>query len=51
VAAGTPALVNAPLPGGPVGPNWEISGSRSGDTGLGSPGQTWQWNLNPAFAP
>jgi hypothetical protein len=50
-AIGVPAIVNAPLPGGPVGADWSISGNRSGDTGGGSPDQTWQWNLSPISSP
>jgi hypothetical protein len=46
-AIGVPAIVNAPLPGGPVGTDWSFSGNGSGDTGGGSPDQTWQWNLSP----
>ena len=49
VAAGLPAIAFAPLPGGPVGADWKITGTRSGDTGPGSPDQTWQWSLIPAF--
>ncbi len=48
LATGIPALVNDPLPGGPVGADWSISGSRSGNTGFGSPNQTWQWSLSPS---
>jgi hypothetical protein len=46
-AVGVPLLVNAPLPGGPVTEDWSLSGSGSGDTGPGSPDQTWQWDLHP----
>jgi hypothetical protein len=45
VAVGAPFLVNAPLPGGPVGDKWQITGSGSGTPGV--PDQTWQWNLTP----
>ena len=48
MAAGVPALVNAPLPGGPVASDWGMSGSGSGDTGGGSPDQTWAWTLVPS---
>ena len=46
-AIGTPMAVYAPLPGGPVGADWSISGSGTGNTGPGSPDQTWQWNASP----
>ncbi len=46
-AIGVPAIVWAPLPGGPVGADWSFSGNRSGDTGVGSPDQSWQWNASP----
>jgi len=46
-AAGVPAIVNAPLPGGPVGADWSFSGNSSGNTGGGSPDQSWQWNASP----
>jgi hypothetical protein len=29
-------------------PRWSISGSGSGNTGGGTPGQTWQWSLAPS---
>jgi len=45
---GVPAMVNAPLPGGPVGDDWSMSGTGSGNTGPGSPDQTWQWSLTPS---
>ena len=41
------ASPRAPLPGGPVGADWSFSGNRSGDTGGGSPDQSWQWNASP----
>jgi hypothetical protein len=47
-AAGIPWIVNAPLPGGPVGADWSISGSGSGNGGPGTPDQTWQWALTPS---
>lgn len=47
VAAGIPALVNAPLPGGPVGDKWQITGAGAGNGGPGTPDQTWQWTLTP----
>jgi hypothetical protein len=46
-AAGAPAIVNAPLPGGPVGADWGATGSNSGNNGPGTPDQTWQWTLSP----
>ena len=45
--AGVPWMAHAPFPGGAVGNNWSISGSGAGDTGPGSPDQTWQWTLTP----
>lgn len=45
---GVPLMVNAPLPGGPVGDDWSMSGTGSGNTGPGSPDQTWQWSLTPS---
>ena len=48
IAAGIPALVNAPLPGGPVAGDWGMAGSGSGNTGGGSPDQTWAWTLVPS---
>jgi hypothetical protein len=47
VGIGVPVLVSAPLPGGPVGDEWQITGSGSGNNGPGTPDQTWQWNLIP----
>ena len=47
-ALGVPWLVRASLPGGPVGDDWSLSGSGSGNNGPGSPEQTWQWNLSPS---
>lgn len=47
-ALGVPWLVRASLPGGPVGDDWSLSGSGSGNNGPGSPDQTWQWNLSPS---
>jgi hypothetical protein len=44
---GVPAMVAAPLPGGPVGSDWSITGSGSGNGGPGTPEQTWQWTLTP----
>ncbi len=47
-AAGIPALVNAPNSAGQVlAADESFSGSGSGDTGGGSPDQTWQWALAP----
>jgi hypothetical protein len=48
VALGVPWLVSAPLPGGPVADDWSLSGNGSGDTGPGSPDQTWRWSLTPS---
>ena len=48
IAAGIPALVNAPLPGGPVAGDWGMAGSGAGNTGGGSPDQTWAWTLVPS---
>jgi curli biogenesis system outer membrane secretion channel CsgG len=45
---GVPAMVNAPLPGGPVGDDWSMSGTGSGNGGPGTPEQTWQWSLTPS---
>lgn len=45
--AGIPALEHAPAPGGPVGDDWSIAGSGSGNFGFGTPDQTWVWNLTP----
>jgi hypothetical protein len=45
--AGVPWMAYAPYPSGPVADNWTISGSGSGDTGDGSPDQTWHWQLTP----
>jgi hypothetical protein len=42
---GIPWLAYAPLPGGPVADNWNFSGSGSGNSGDGTPDQTWQWAL------
>ncbi len=47
--AGVPWIAHTPQPGGPVGGDWNLSGSASGDSGPGSPDQTWQWSLNPSF--
>jgi hypothetical protein len=47
-ATGIPAIVNAPLPfGGTLAPDESFSGSNSGDTGGGTPDQTWQWAMAP----
>jgi hypothetical protein len=45
---GIPYLVNAPLPGGPVGDNWSLLGAGAGNNGAGTPDQTWQWSLGPS---
>ena len=45
--AGIPWLAYAPLPGGAVGDDWSISGSGAGNSGDGSPDQTWEWALTP----
>ena len=45
---GVPWMAYAPMPGGPVGDDWSIHGAGSGNTGSGSPDQTWNWNLTPA---
>jgi hypothetical protein len=50
-AIGVPAIVNAPLPGGPVAADWSFSGNGSGNTGGGTPAQTWQWSLSPVSSP
>ena len=42
-----PYLAYSPFPGGPVGDDWSISGSGAGNSGGGSPDQTWQWQLAP----
>jgi hypothetical protein len=47
VAGGTPMIVYAPLPGGPVSDNWAFSGQGSGQQVPGTPDQTWQWNASP----
>jgi hypothetical protein len=46
--AGIPYLVNAPLPGGPVGDDWSLLGAGVGNNGPGTPDQTWQWSLGPS---
>jgi hypothetical protein len=47
-AAGIPAIVNAPLTlGGTLAADESFSGSNSGDTGGGTPDQTWQWAMAP----
>jgi hypothetical protein len=47
-AIGIPAIVNAPLPlGGVLAADESFSGSNSGDTGGGTPDQTWQWAMAP----
>jgi hypothetical protein len=43
--AGVPWMAYSPFPGGPVADDWSIHGSGSGNTGPGSPEQTWQWQL------
>jgi hypothetical protein len=43
--AGVPWFAYSPYPGGPVADDWSIHGSGSGNTGPGSPEQTWQWQL------
>jgi hypothetical protein len=43
--AGVPWMAYSPFPGGPVAEDWSIHGSGSGNTGPGSPEQTWQWQL------
>lgn len=45
--AGLPWMAYAPYPSGPVADNWAIAGSGSGNTGAGSPEQSWQWQLTP----
>lgn len=45
--AGGPWMAYAPYPAGPVADDWSIAGSGSGNTGDGSPEQTWQWQLTP----
>jgi hypothetical protein len=45
--AGIPALVNSPK-GKPVAADWSFIGLGSGDTGPGSPDQTWNWSFAPA---
>jgi hypothetical protein len=45
--AGVPMMAYAPYPGGTVADDWSIAGSGSGNTGDGSPDQTWQWQLTP----
>jgi hypothetical protein len=47
VAGGTPMIVYAPLPGGPVTEDWAFSGQGSGQQVPGTPEQTWQWNASP----
>lgn len=47
-AGGIPALINAPDSAGQVlGADESFSGARAGDTGGGSPDQTWNWALAP----
>lgn len=46
---GVPWIAHTPQPGGPVGGDWNLSGGASGDSGPGSPDQTWQWSLTPSF--
>ena len=41
---GAPYLVNAPLPGGLVAEDWSFAGNGEGNSGDGSPDQTWTWN-------
>ena len=45
--AGVPWMAYSPYPGGPVGDDWSITGSGAGNSGPGSPEQTWQWQLTP----
>jgi hypothetical protein len=45
--AGIPWMAYAPYPSVPVADDWQIAGSGSGNTGDGSPDQTWQWQLTP----
>ena len=45
--AGVPWMAYAPYPSGPVADDWSIAGSGSGNTGDGSPDQSWQWQLTP----
>ena len=45
--AGVPYLVNAPLPGGLMGEDWAFAGNGEGNSGDGSPDQTWTWNEVP----
>jgi hypothetical protein len=45
--AGVPWMAFAPYPSGPVADDWSIAGSGSGNTGDGSPDQSWQWQLTP----
>lgn len=45
--AGVPMMAYAPYPSGPVADDWSIAGTGSGNTGDGSPDQTWQWQLTP----
>jgi hypothetical protein len=44
---GVPMMAYAPYPGGTVADDWSIAGSGSGNTGDGSPDQSWQWQLTP----
>jgi hypothetical protein len=46
-AAGVPWMAYAPLPGGPVGADWSITGGGQGNSGPGTPDQTWRWGLTP----
>jgi hypothetical protein len=46
-AAGVPWFAYAPYPAGPVGDDWSIAGTGSGNTGDGSPDQSWGWQLTP----
>jgi hypothetical protein len=46
-AGGVPWLVNAPLPGGVMGEDWAFAGNGEGNSGDGSPDQTWTWSEAP----
>ena len=46
-AIGVPAIVWAPLPGGPVGADWSSPATAPATPESAPPDQSWQWNASP----